>query len=118
MNNADKNQLKDGLFKYLGVFASLIGIILLTIFIASIISDGLKRIDWQFLTNLPSRKSEQAGILTAWTGSLWIFSLTALISIPLGIAAAIYLEEYSKKNRFSRLLEINITNLADNTVNG
>jgi phosphate transport system permease protein len=112
MNNADQNQLKDGLFKYLGIFASLIGLILLTIFIASIVSDGLRRIDWQFLTSLPSRKADHAGILTAWTGSLWIFALTALISIPLSIGAAIYLEEYSKKTRLSKLLEINITNLA------
>lgn len=112
MNNARRNQLIDSVFKYLGIFATLIGIILLFVFIASIINDGLRRIDWQFLTSLPSRKAENAGILPAWTGSLWIFGLTAIISIPLGIAAAIYLEEYSRKNRLSTLLEINITNLA------
>ncbi len=112
MNNARRNQLTDSVFKYLGIFATLIGIILLFVFIASIINDGLRRIDWQFLTSLPSRKAENAGILPAWTGSLWIFGLTAIISIPLGIAAAIYLEEYSRKNRLSTLLEINITNLA------
>jgi phosphate transport system permease protein len=112
MNNARRNQLADSAFKYLGILATLIGIILLFVFIASIINDGLRRIDWQFLTSLPSRKAEDAGILTAWTGSLWIFGLTAIISIPLGIAAAIYLEEYSRKNRLSTLLEINITNLA------
>ena len=112
MSNADKNQLVDNLFKFLGIIATLVGIILLFVFISSIIRDGLGRINWQFLTSLPSRKAENAGILTAWTGSLWIFGLTAIISIPLGIAAAIYLEEYSRKNRLSRILEINITNLA------
>lgn len=112
MNSARRNQLTDIVFKYLGIFSTLIGIILLFIFITSILYDGLRRIDWQFLTSLPSRKAENAGILTAWTGSLWIFLLTACISIPIGLSAAIYLEEYAKKNRLSRILEINISNLA------
>lgn len=112
MNSARRNQLTDIAFKYLGIFSTLIGIILLFIFITSILYDGLRRIDWQFLTSLPSRKAENAGILTAWTGTLWIFLLTACISIPIGLSAAIYLEEYAKKNRLSRILEINISNLA------
>ena len=112
MNSARRNQLTDAVFKYLGIFSTLIGIILLFIFITSILYDGLRRIDWQFITSLPSRKAENAGILTAWTGSLWIFLLTACISIPIGLSAAIYLEEYAKKNRLSRILEINISNLA------
>lgn len=112
MNSAQRNQLTDTVFKYLGIFSTLIGIILLFIFITSILYDGLRRIDWQFITSLPSRKAENAGILTAWTGSLWIFLLTACISIPIGLSAAIYLEEYAKKNRLSRILEINISNLA------
>jgi phosphate transport system permease protein len=72
----------------------------------------VSRINWDFLTNLPSYRPKRAGILTAWTGTLWIFGLTAIIAIPLGIAAAIYLEEYGKKSWFANLLEINITNLA------
>jgi phosphate transport system permease protein len=112
MNSARRNQLIDMVFKYLGIFSTLIGIILLFIFITSILHDGLRRIDWQFLTSLPSRRAENAGILTAWTGSLWIFLLTAFISIPIGLGAAIYLEEYAKKNRMARILEINISNLA------
>lgn len=89
-----------------------VGILLLAVFIGSILKDGLGRIDWEFLTNLPSRKAENAGILTAWAGSLWLFMMTAVISIPVGVAAGIYLEEYSVKNRFSSMLEVNITNLA------
>lgn len=112
MNNIQKNRLKDKLFQYVGIFSTLIGIVLLAIFIGSILFDGLNRIDWDFLNNLPSRKAEKAGILTAWTGSLWIFGLTALISIPLGVGAGIYLEEYGKKSRLNNILEINITNLA------
>jgi phosphate transport system permease protein len=112
MNNAKINQLKDYVFKYVGIFSTLFGLVLLAIFIGSIIKDGLVRIDWEFMTNLPSRKAEKSGILTAWSGSLWLFTLTALIAIPLGIAAGVYLEEYGKKNWYTNLLEINISNLA------
>ncbi|HNP08699.1 MAG TPA: phosphate ABC transporter permease PstA, partial [Cyclobacteriaceae bacterium] len=65
-----------------------------------------------FLTNLPSRKAEKSGILTAWTGTAWILALTAMIAIPLGVAAGIYLEEYGKKNRIAAMVEVNIANLA------
>jgi len=88
MNNSTINQIKDKAFQYFGIFCTLIGIVLLVIFIGSIFIDGFTRIDWNFLTSLPSRKAEKAGILTAWSGSLWIFGL------------------------FSNLLEINISNLA------
>ena len=81
-------------------------------FIINILIDGLLRIDSEFLTNLPSRKAEKAGILTAWTGSLWIMVSTALVSIPVGVCAGIYMEEYSSKNKLNTLIEINIANLA------
>ncbi|MBT8219802.1 MAG: phosphate ABC transporter permease PstA [Bacteroidia bacterium] len=112
MNSGQINHIKDQVFQYFGIFCTLIGIVLLLIFIGSIIVDGVQRIDWDFMTSLPSRKAEKAGILTAWTGSLWIFGLTALIAIPLGISAGVYLEEYGKKNWLTNLLEINISNLA------
>ncbi len=112
MIKRSNNRIKDKLFQYLGIFSTSIGIILLALFIGSIIKDGLGRIDWDFLTSLPSRKAEKSGILTAWAGSLWLFILTALISIPVGVSAGIYLEEYGRKNRLSYLLEVNITNLA------
>ena len=85
---------------------------MLSIFIINILIDGLLRIDSEFLTNLPSRKAERAGILTAWTGSLWIMVSTALVSIPVGVCAGIYMEEYSSKNKLNTLIEINIANLA------
>ncbi|RLD19625.1 MAG: phosphate ABC transporter permease PtsA [Bacteroidetes bacterium] len=112
MNSRQKNRIKDRAFKYLGIFSTSIGLILLTVFIGSIIKDGIGRIDWDFLTNLPSRKAEKAGILTALAGSVWLLVMTAIVSIPLGVAAAIHLEEYSRKTRWSSFLEINITNLA------
>lgn len=112
MNNIKKNRLKDQMFKIWGIACTFIGLVLLALFIGSILIDGLQRIDWDFITSLPSRNAERAGIYTALLGSVWILVLTTIISLPLGIAAAIYLEEYSRKNKFSSLLEINISNLA------
>ena len=112
MNSIQKNRLLDNAFKYWGIFCTIIGLVLLAVFIGDILIDGLRRIDWSFITNLPSRKAEKSGIYTALMGSIWILLLTSLIAIPIGVAAGIYLEEYSKKNKLSGLLEINISNLA------
>ena len=112
MNNIRKNRWKDHAFKVWGIVCTLLGLVLLTIFIGSVIVDGIQRIDWDFITSLPSRKAERAGIFTALMGSVWVLVLTTVIALPVGIAAAIYLEEYAKKSRLSSLLEVNISNLA------
>ena len=112
MNSIQKNRVKDQLFKYWGIFCTIIGLVLLVVFIGDILIDGLLRIDWEFITNLPSRKPEKSGIYTALMGSIWILFFTTIIAFPLGVAAGIYLEEYSKKNKLAGLLEINISNLA------
>ena len=112
MTNSRKNRIKDKIFEYFGIVCTFLGLVILAIFIGNILVDGLSRIDWDFMNNLPSRKSEKAGIYTAWTGSLWILAFTTLIAFPLGVAAGVYLEEYGKKSRLSSLLEVNISNLA------
>jgi phosphate transport system permease protein len=112
MSKITRNRLIDTGFKYVGIFCTFFGIVMLAIFIGNILVDGLTRINWDFLTNLPSRRAAKAGILTAWTGTAWILGLTAIISIPLGVAAGIYLQEYGKKNRLAYLVELNIANLA------
>jgi len=112
MNSIQKNRLKDQLFKFWGIACTLAGLVLLVIFIGGILVDGLSRIDWAFITDLPSRKAEKSGIWTPLMGSVWVLILTALISFPISVAAGVYLEEYAKKNRLSALLEINISNLA------
>ena len=112
MSSINLNRRIDTAFKYVGIFCTLFGIIMLVIFIGNILVDGLTRINWDFLTNLPSRKAEKAGILTAWTGTAWILGLTAIIAIPLGVAAGIYLQEYGKRNRVANIIELNIANLA------
>jgi phosphate transport system permease protein len=112
MNNIFKNKIKDRVFKYFGILATLFGIIMLGVFLVNIIIDGVARLNVSFLTNLPSRFPEKSGILTAWTGTLWILVLTAAFAIPIGMGAGIYLEEYGKKSRIFNFLEINIANLA------
>lgn len=112
MNSIKKLRLQDQIFKIWGIACTLLGIVLLVIFIGSVVVDGISRIDWAFITDLPSRKAEKAGIYTALMGSIWILLLTTVIALPIGIAAAIYLEEYAKKGRLSGILEINISNLA------
>jgi phosphate transport system permease protein len=110
--NARINRVKDSAFKVVGLIATFVGIIMLAYFLIDIVVDGIGRVNWDFLTSLPSRKAEKAGILTAWTGSAWVLGITALVTLPLGVAAGIYFEEYAQKSRFNHLLEINIANLA------
>jgi phosphate transport system permease protein len=112
MSSVKRNRNIDTAFKYVGILSTFFGIVMLLIFVGNILIDGLTRIDWDFLTNLPSRRAEKAGILTAWTGTAWILGLTAIIAIPLGVAAGIYLQEYGKKNRMANIVELNIANLA------
>jgi phosphate transport system permease protein len=112
MNKSSLKKLYDKLFKYFGLACTFFGLIVLAILIFEIFIEGFRRISWDFLSNFPSRIPEKAGILSALAGSLWIMVLTALIAIPIGIAAGIYLEEYGKKKFWSSIIEINITNLA------
>lgn len=112
MTNSELNRLKDKAFQGFGIFCTLIGLVVLAIFLLNILIDGLGRIDWNFLNNLPSRRAERAGIYTAWIGTLWVLVLSSLIAFPLGISAGIYLEEYGKKNKLASFLEVNISNLA------
>ncbi len=112
MNSAVKNRIKDNAFKYFGIACTSFGLLMLAIFIGNILIEGVARIDWDFITNFPSRNPEKAGILPALVGTLWIMGLTAIIAIPLGVSAGVYLEEYGKKSRLANILEINISNLA------
>jgi len=100
------------LFRFLGLGATLFGLLVLAVLVFDVMRDGLPRLSWEFMTSYPSRKPDQAGILSAWVGTLWIMLTTAALAIPLGIGAAIYLEEYATKNRRTDFIEINIANLA------
>ena len=65
-----------------------------------------------FLTSFPSRRAANAGILSAWVGSILVMFVTACAAVPLGVAAGVYLEEYAPKNWITDIIEINVTNLA------
>jgi phosphate transport system permease protein len=112
MSSIHTNRIIDATFKYVGIACTFFGIAVLAIFLGNIILEGFERIDLDFLTNLPSRKADRAGILTAWTGTAWILAITSIIAIPLGICAGIYLQEYGSRNKLAYLIELNIANLA------
>ncbi len=106
------NRFYDRGFLFVGILATSISLIFLLALLLDIIADGIGRLGWQFLANYPSRKPEEAGILSAWVGTVWVMVLTGGIAFPLGVSAAIYLEEYSRKNWLTDIIEINIANLA------
>jgi len=102
----------DKVFRLVGITCTFLGLFLLTLFLADIVQQGAGRLSWQFLSSLPSRFPEKAGIYTALAGSFYILILTGLLAVPVGVGAGIYLEEYIKKNWVASLVEINILNLA------
>ncbi|MFN3648722.1 MAG: phosphate ABC transporter permease PstA [Armatimonadota bacterium] len=99
-------------FLALSLFFVSLALVVLTALVVDILMDGLQRLSWDFLTTFPSRRASQAGIKSALVGSIYLMLLTGLISAPLGVGAAIYLEEYAPVNRWTRLIELNIANLA------
>lgn len=89
-----------------------VGVVMLGILLFHLIREAWGWLDLQFLSSFPSRFPEKAGIKSALVGTLWVMGMTAIIAVPLGIAAAIYLEEYTRPGRLSSFIEINISNLA------
>ncbi len=102
----------DRLLGLFGLLAMLLALAALAVLLVDIARDGLGRLSWQFLTSYPSRRASEAGILPALVGSVYVIGITALIAVPLGIGAALHLEEYGTQSRLARLIEINIANLA------
>lgn len=107
-----KVKLHDKVFKAMALSFTVFALIILAALIINIFSSGLSRLNIDFFSNLPSRHPERSGILTAMAGMLTLLFFTIIIALPIGIAAGIYLQEYSVKNRFAKLVEINIANLA------
>jgi phosphate transport system permease protein len=105
-------RLIDRGFQILALAVLLVTLAALAALVADVWQDGAGRLSWGFVTSFPSRRASQAGIWHALTGSIFVIMLTAAIAVPIGVAAAVYLEEYGSRSRFARLIEINITNLA------
>ena len=103
-----KNAVFHGLF-----FAStLIGVIALVMLIYQVVSQGIGWLNWDFLTNNSSRRPERSGIYTALIGTLWLMAIVAPLTFIIGVGTAIYLEEYAKDTKLSRIIQTNIANLA------
>jgi phosphate transport system permease protein len=105
-------KLEDKLLMWLGVIFAYTALGVLAVLVIDTFLDALPRLNIRFLTSYPSRIAENSGILPALVGSLWVGSLTALISFPLGVLTGVYMEEYAKRNVFTEILDINISNLA------
>jgi phosphate transport system permease protein len=112
MSNMRGNKLRNAVFAIVGLIAMLVSSVTLLALIAALALDGSSRITWHFFFSFPSRFPQEAGILSAWVGTSLVMCVTACAAIPLGIASAIYLEEYGSKNWLTDLIEINIANLA------
>lgn len=113
MKRGTRPVLGQRLFRVACVAAVALPLALLAYLLGDVLGDAVGRLSVDFLTGYPSRKAEEAGILPAVVGSIYLIALTALIALPIGVGAAIYLEEYSgKQSRIAALIEINIANLA------
>jgi len=107
-----RRKFAEALFKIVGLGSLTIAVGTLALLFGALLYQGVGQIDWQFLMSYPSRHAAQAGILPAWVGSTLIMLVTAVVGIPLGVAAAIYLEEYARKTWMTELIEVTVTNLA------
>jgi phosphate transport system permease protein len=102
----------DTLFEFLSALAAFVGILVFALLVIVTLQKGAHQLDWVFLSSFPSRNPEEAGIYAALIGTLWILVGTVALAFPIGLGAAIYLEEYLPQTRLSELLEIHLANMA------
>ncbi len=112
INNIKYRYFIGKIFLSLFIISTLIGILGLIILLIKVGIEGIPWLTPELINNYPSRNPEEAGLKAALFGSIWLMGLTGLFSIPVGVGAAIYLEEYATKNKLTSLIEINISNLA------
>ncbi|MGQ0430618.1 MAG: phosphate ABC transporter permease PstA [Gammaproteobacteria bacterium] len=110
--DVSRRKLLDRVFVIVGLLIMFAALLVLVVLFLDLVRDGAPRLNWDFLNAFPSRKAERAGILSAWVGTSLVMLVTAAVTMPVGVAAAIYLEEYAPKNWFTAIIEINVTNLA------
>lgn len=102
----------DRLFEMLTWLATLISLVVLVTLLFDVISDGASSLSFDFLTSPPSRKAERAGLWPALMGTVWLLGITAAVAFPIGVGSGIFLEEFAPDNWFTRIIEINVGNLA------
>lgn len=111
-SNVDRRRLVGKILTGVFFLCTVVGLIVLLALLVDVVQTGWPWLDRQFLTEFPSRFPAEAGIWSALIGTIWMMALTALISVPIGVGTAIYLEEYARENWFTRLIQVNIANLA------
>jgi phosphate transport system permease protein len=102
----------DLLFQLLSLLTLVVALSALAALVFDILADGAGRLSWSFITSIASRNPEQAGVFHALMGTIWVIALTGMMALPIGVAAAIFLEEYGSRSRAARFIELNIANLA------
>lgn len=102
----------DVIFGLIGILCLAIGLLTFATLFVDMLLDGYTRLRPEFFTEFPSRRAGQAGILSAWIGTVMVMIVTAVVAVPIGVAAGIYLEEYAPSNWMTDVIEINISNLA------
>lgn len=108
----ERRKLAERLFVLFGLGTLTVAVVVLLALIGQLLMDGFPRLTWDFLTSFPSRRAGDAGILSAWVGTCLIMLVTILTGVPIGVAAGVYLEEYSPKHWTTDLIEVTVTNLA------
>ena len=110
--NLRSRQRKSQYFRFLCTVVTWSSVFLLGVLLYQVSADGFGWIDWQFISSFPSRFPERAGIKSAIVGTLWLIGLIAVISIPIGVSSALYLEEFAEHGKLNKFIEVNISNLA------
>jgi phosphate transport system permease protein len=103
---------EDRWLRRITLLATVLPLLALGVLLLGVAAEGIPRLSWDFLTSFPSRHAERAGVLPALIGSVLLVVVAAVTALPIGVAAAVYLEEYGKGGRLARLVEVNIANLA------
>jgi phosphate transport system permease protein len=111
-SNLERRKKMESLFKWGSLALTWGTMVILIVLLSHVIKEGFEYFDWGFLDSYPSRKPYKAGIKAGIWGSFWLMGMTTLISVPVGVASALFLEEYGIKGKFGKLIEINISNLA------
>jgi len=111
-DNIGIEKIKGRIFATVALLAAVVGIVALGVLIAYVVADAWGWVDWQFLTSTPSRFPEKAGVMPAMLGSVYVMLVVAVLSLPIGVGSAIYLEEFQEKSAFKKLVEMNISNLS------
>lgn len=111
-DNIRTERVKGRIFAGVALAGAMAGIVALLVLIAYVLVDAWGWVDWQFITSTPSRFAEKAGVMPSMLGSIYVMLVVAVLSLPIGVGAAVFLEEYAGRSAMKKIIEMNIANLA------